>query len=106
MAKGRIEIPLQMFKGARVYVNFDHEGQGGAYCRAYEDKSHFYYVKMGFDLNYIDPGRFIVFLVHECVHAVQFISKHYEIRDDEFDAYLVDMLVDEVLRRKPELRTR
>ena len=105
MAKDRIVIPLQMFHGAQVIVDFCPL-EWGATCNHYADPDRNYYVKMKFDLNHIDPGRFLVFLVHECVHAAQFIAKHYEIRDDEFDAYLVDTLVHEVLKRKSELRTR
>ena len=40
------------------------------------------------------------------IHAVQFLAQHFNVRDDEFDAYTADFLVAEILKRDPSLRTR
>jgi len=39
-------------------------------------------------------------LVHEIVHAAQFISENYKIKDVEFDAYLVGYIFQTCLKKK------
>ena len=115
MSVKTFHIPIQMFTGTEVHALFFDDaapyvkqyGDGGA-CTGMKIHRGSFHVEMRFRMTEdgIGKGRFLAFLVHEVIHAVQLLAQHFNVRDDEFDAYTADFLVAEILKRDPSLRTR
>lgn len=120
MSRTRIKIPFPMFSNLdmRVII-FDDEASYIAFReKAWDQHKNGYasastwgrrekdvfLVEIIINRYGIWKGLMVECLVHEAVHATWFMSEHYGVHDDEFNAYATSFIVQTLLDKIPVFR--